>query len=269
MDIVDEIRNDAEKGAKRLEAEYRNGLMTLARRFCHDPGDAAELVNRTFAEVIANIDNYAEQSAFFAWMSKILVNINAKDNRRKANGDIVYPGIVPEMADEDAEEEIFRNLDHSLLRDAIDTLPADIKKTLLLHYFMDMPVKDIAKFMALPSGTVMWRLHYARQMLAAKLGVAAEKAKNAAKKPGTKATLLALALCALTAAGAVGIARWGELSERAAAIFGSGGVAPSATAPATETSGHATSDTRHPTAKPESRIPHNPPTSRRSDDLTI
>ena len=60
MDIAEEIQNDPEKGAKRLESEYRAGLMTLALRFCHDPGDAAELVNRTFAEVVASIDNYAE-----------------------------------------------------------------------------------------------------------------------------------------------------------------------------------------------------------------
>ena len=47
MTIVDELRKDRENGAKRLESEYRAGLMTLARRFCSDEGDAAELVNRT------------------------------------------------------------------------------------------------------------------------------------------------------------------------------------------------------------------------------
>ena len=195
MDIVEEIRNDREKGAKRLESEYRSGLMTLAMRICHNSSDAAELVNHTFAEVIANIDKYAEQSAFFGWMSKILVNLHAKEKRRKSVDDIVYPGEVPEIADAEAQEEIYRNLDHSLLRDAIETLPEDIRKTLLLHYFMDMPVKDIARFLAIPSGTVMWRLHYARQMLAAKMGAATEK-------PGGKAVLLALLLCGLTALGA-------------------------------------------------------------------
>ena len=195
MDIVEEIRNDREKGAKRLESEYRSGLMTLAMRICHNSSDAAELVNHTFAEVIANIDKYAEQSAFFGRMSKILVNLHAKEKRRKSVDDIVYPGEVPEIADAEAQEEIYRNLDHSLLRDAIDTLPEDIRKTLLLHYFMDMPVKDIARFLAIPNGTVMWRLHYARQMLAAKMGAATEK-------PGGKAVLLALLLCGITALGA-------------------------------------------------------------------
>jgi hypothetical protein len=32
MDIVEEIRNDREAGARRLETEYKAGLMTLAVR---------------------------------------------------------------------------------------------------------------------------------------------------------------------------------------------------------------------------------------------
>ncbi len=195
MDIVEEIRNDREKGAKRLESEYRVGLTTLAMRFCHDPGDAAELVNRTFAEVIANIDKYAEHSAFFGWMSKILVNLHSKDNRRKSAQNECFPGDVPDIADDSAQEEIFRNLDASFLRDAIDTLPPDIRKTLMLHYFMDFSVKDVARMLAVPAGTVMWRLHYARQILAVKLGAAA-------KKPGGKALLLVLALACTAALGA-------------------------------------------------------------------
>ena len=63
--IVDELRRHRESGARRLEGEYRAGLMTLARRFCADEGDAEELVNRTFAAVIEGIDSYVEQSAFF------------------------------------------------------------------------------------------------------------------------------------------------------------------------------------------------------------
>ena len=65
MDIVEEIRTDREKGARRLESEYKAGLMSLALRFCHDAGDAEELVNRTFAAVIDGIDGYLERSAFF------------------------------------------------------------------------------------------------------------------------------------------------------------------------------------------------------------
>jgi RNA polymerase sigma factor (sigma-70 family) len=224
MDIVEEIRNDPEKGARSLEAEYRAGLLTLARRLCRNDCDAEELVNRTFAEVIANIDSYAEQSAFFGWMSKILVNLNAKDIRRKSNERVVYPGELPELVDENAENQIFHDVDASLLRDAIDKLPKEDKDVLLLHYFLDMPVTQMAKILLVPCGTIKSRLHHARKALAAKLGVAA-------RKPGGKAVILALLLCGLTALGA-GIAGMSRVASRVSSPA------------ATETSVQATSDSR-------------------------
>ena len=210
MDIVEELRRDRESGAKRLETEYKAGLMTLARRFCNDEGDAEELVNRTFAEVINGIDDYLEQSAFFAWMCQILVNLRKRDNKRKSNKTVVYPGVVPEMVDDDAQEAIYRNLDYSLLRDALAEMPTEMRELLLLHYFMEIPIPKLAKILAVPAGTVKSRLHYARSVLAAKMGVAV-------KKPGGKAVLLALLLCGLTALGAAvwNLAASGEAQNQA------------------------------------------------------
>ena len=199
MSIVDEIRQDREKGAKRLESEYKSGLMTLARRFCADESDASELVNRTFAIVVANIDSYLEQSAFFGWMSRILVNCHSKDVRRKSNERVISDSVLPEESeDEEACERVFREVDASLLRDAIEQLPSDIKRTLMMHYFMDMPIKDVAKVLSVPSGTILWRLYYARHILAAKLG-----AKF--KKPIVALVVLCLFIAASAAAVAIGL----------------------------------------------------------------
>ena len=174
--IVDEIRNNPEKGAKLLESEYKAGLMSLARRFCTDESDAEALVNRTFAIVVDKIDSYLEQSAFFGWMSRILINCHSKDVRRKSNEMEFCDADIPEDApDDDASARVFREVNASILRDAIDRLPKDMKQTLLMHYFMDMPVREVAKVLAVPSGTIMWRLHYARQILAAKLGANLKK----------------------------------------------------------------------------------------------
>ena len=204
MDIVEELRQNRESGARRLETEYKAGLMTLARRFCQDSGDAEELVNRTFAAVVEGIDDYLEQSAFFAWMCQILTNIHSMDVRRKSNQNIIYPGIVPDTPDEEANEEIYRNLDHSLLRDAIQSLPKEMKEVIVMHYLMEEPVPQVAKFLCQPVTTVKWRLHCARKALAAKMGV---KMHEMAEKPGGKAVILALLLCGLTALGAgIGLA---------------------------------------------------------------
>ena len=179
LDIVEELRQDREKGAKRLESEYKAGLMTLAMRFCSSQSDAEELVNRTFAAVVAGIDDYLEQSAFFGWMCQILKNLHSLDMRRKSNRCEVCTGDVPETADDDALEAIYRSLDRSIVRAAIETLEPEEKEALLLHYFMDIPIKRMAKILAAPEGTVKRRLHFARKALAAKLGVAAMKFQTA------------------------------------------------------------------------------------------
>lgn len=217
MSIVDEIRQDREKGAKRLESEYKVGLMALARRFCADESDANELVNRTFAIVVENIDSYIEQSAFFGWMSRILVNCHSKDMRRKSNEmEVSNPSLPEEAEDDDACARVFRAVDASLLRDAIEQLSPEIKHTLMMHYFMDMPIKDVARVLAVPSGTVMWRLHYARQILAAKLGANI-------KKPVVLLIAAALFLMA-SAAVVVGNVKWrmenGELGTEATETTG-------------------------------------------------
>ncbi|MBP5544219.1 MAG: RNA polymerase sigma factor, partial [Kiritimatiellae bacterium] len=230
----DEIRNNPDEGAKRLELACKPGLLALARSLCVDSGDAEELVNRTIAEAVANIDSLLSQSALFGWMCQILVGCHQKDTRRKSHGEIIYPGVVPDVADEDAQEEIYRNLDHSLLREAIARLPEEDREILLLHYFLDIPIAKMAKVLAIPAGTVKSRLHYARKALAAKMGA---KVAEAAKKPGIKAVLLALLLCGLTALGAVtGLSIVRSLSSPSAAV--------EQQADNSKDAGHATSDMR-------------------------
>ena len=204
MTIVEELRTDRESGARRLEAEYKAGLMTLARRFCADEGDAEELVNRTLAAVVEGIDDYLEQSAFFGWMCKILENLHAKDVRRKSSRTVAGDAEAVDGArDDEAEDRIFREVDASLLRDAIAELPADLKDALMLRYFLDLPVSRVARILAAPEGTVKWRLHCARMVLAAKLG---------ARSPGVRVLVLGLLLAA-------GLAIGGGLYTLGAALF--------------------------------------------------
>jgi RNA polymerase sigma-70 factor (ECF subfamily) len=174
LSIVEELRTNRESGARRLEAEYKAGLMTIARRLCADEGDAEELVNSTFADVIEGIDDYLEQSAFFGWMCKILENRFAKEKRRKSNRTVVADGGAVNVAvDEDGAERIFQGVDAALLRDAIDGLPDEMKEALMLRYFMGLPVTRVAKLLSVPEGTAKWRLHCARMILAAKLDFSA------------------------------------------------------------------------------------------------
>lgn len=56
------------------------------------------------------------------------------------------------------------------LRDAVERLPDRLRLPMLLHYFADLPVAEVARLLHRPVGTVKQRLHEARGRLAAELG---------------------------------------------------------------------------------------------------
>jgi RNA polymerase sigma-70 factor (ECF subfamily) len=51
------------------------------------------------------------------------------------------------------------------LRDLVDRLPGHLREAVLLHYYADLPVAEVAAALRRPVGTVKRRLHEARALL--------------------------------------------------------------------------------------------------------
>jgi RNA polymerase sigma-70 factor (ECF subfamily) len=51
------------------------------------------------------------------------------------------------------------------IRDAVDRLPERLRSVVVLHYFADLPLHEIAAILRRPKGTVGRRLHEAREAL--------------------------------------------------------------------------------------------------------
>lgn len=51
------------------------------------------------------------------------------------------------------------------LRDAVERMPERLRTVLLLHYWADLPLAEIARIVHRPLGTVKQRLHEARRVL--------------------------------------------------------------------------------------------------------
>ena len=100
--------------------------------------------------------------------------IYAKTDRRLVNrGTVpVDPVSLQDLAgiSEESVDKILEHSDHDALREAMDRLDPEYKKVLVMHYFGELPVKQIATVMNVPVGTVLWRLNIARKILARDLG---------------------------------------------------------------------------------------------------
>ena len=176
MDVIEEIRQSPEEGARTLEREYKAQLMAVAMDLCKDPVEAEALVFDTLGETVRNIESLTHPKALFSWMCRILVSIHSRNTRRKSTEHIVYSDTLPEPPpDDEGVNRVIQAVDGKLLHEAIDRLPPKLKETVILRYFMDMPTLQVARFLMVPVGTVSSRLHMARTILGMRLGAKLKK----------------------------------------------------------------------------------------------
>lgn len=168
MDIGEEIRADAERGAQRLVAEFWDRLYGASLILCKDSHAAEDLVFRTFAQAILKIDQYNPEQPFWGWLYAILLNYFRGD-LRKMKAEVADEADCGEIAacmeGEPGAESRLPELDAEVVRRAVANLPPALRETVVLRYFEDKTLQEMAKLMDVPVGTVKSRLHLARRGL--------------------------------------------------------------------------------------------------------
>lgn len=171
MEIWEEISADRKVGAERLVAEYGDRLYTAACRIVQNESDAEDLVFRTFECVVSKIEQFGSRSSFFSWMYSVMLNFRRMDLRRKGANALVFDGEIPETESlaPDPCEMLAAKADAEFVRAVVDCLAEPLRTVVVLHYFEDFDLKEIATLLDLPIGTVKFRLYRARKELAAAL----------------------------------------------------------------------------------------------------
>ena len=165
MEVWQEIRKDRERGAERLVAEYGNRLYAAAVLLCANDHDAEELLFRTFDQAVKKIRLFDPSRNFFTWLYAIMLNFHRMNHRRRRVEE------VPMGAAEDLPEQVAGmsaetpNPDDEVAT-AIRTLSPPLREVVVLRYFAEKTVEEIAVALNIPIGTVKSRLHNARVELA-------------------------------------------------------------------------------------------------------
>ena len=171
MEIWEEMAANPKAGAERLVAEYGDRLFTAAFQITQNAADAEDLVFRTFARVVERGAGYDGRSAFFSWLYAVMLNFRRMDLRRKGANALVFDGEIPETEDPspDPAEALAVKADAESIRAAVDRLAEPMRTVVVLRYFEEMELVDIARAVSAPLGTVKFRLHHARRELAERL----------------------------------------------------------------------------------------------------
>ena len=173
MDIADHIRRDPEEGARRLVSELGPGLYGVALRLVGDDRAAADdLYMRALECAFAKIVQY-RGDGLFLWLRAILVNIRRMDLRRRGR-DLPVPDdeidldALPGESPEPFSALLARS-DADAVRAAVARLPLPYRRAVLLRYWRDLAVPEVAAALALPANPVKTHLARARALLRADL----------------------------------------------------------------------------------------------------
>ena len=181
MGIIKDIRGDIEQEANLLLEKYRDALMLEALSLVSgDKHTAEELVLQTFEAHLFKREKYdPSKGELLPWLKGILRNLHGKSQRDRAMRSITYLSpeeleVLSEIRTQSnaTDEEIEANSDAEFVRNAIAQLPENARSALMLHYFESLSVRQIAQILRKSPGSVKGSLHYARKVLAKRLGKA-------------------------------------------------------------------------------------------------
>ena len=151
-------------------------LHGYARRLTRGRG-TEDLVQETILKALRARDQYRAGTNFRAWIFKIMTNlyIDGYRKRDRAPGEVSIDAVFDLKSESGADpfEDVDEVMDEALLErvlpdqilKALDALPETHRTTVLLRDLGGFAYKEIATILDCPIGTVMSRLHYARNEL--------------------------------------------------------------------------------------------------------
>lgn len=157
-----------------FEANY-NSVYHFALSVVKDDDLAQDITQDTFAEVVTTISNLREPLAFNAWIRRITYHQCTRYFKKRKDvlvdenedGETIFD-TLQEDRDEFLPQEVVEKEDlQNIIRDMIYILPEEQRSAMMMYYFDEMSVKDIAEVQGVSEGTVKSRLNYGRKALMA------------------------------------------------------------------------------------------------------
>ena len=140
-----------------LVRRYQRRVYGLAYQHLHDPDEAQDLAQEVFVRLYRNLERYDPERPFEPWFWRLAANVAATYHRHR-------PAIAAELPDVAGASGAAHEEALPLAR-ALADLSDELRLPVLLHYYLDLPLEEVAGAMGLSLSAVKSRLHRARALL--------------------------------------------------------------------------------------------------------
>ena len=187
VELIRKWKEGDEDAFSAMYERYRQTAMRTAWLLCHNLADSEDIVQETFVQCYFHIQELKDESRFRPWMLKCLVRTGWKLMKKQKKEmpeeqmelhlererylESTYSG---KTSGEPLEEAIAREFSGELTK-AVRRLSEKHRLVIVLYYYDELSVHEIAKITGCLEGTVKSRLHFARRQLKKMLSDAGEE----------------------------------------------------------------------------------------------
>lgn len=171
-DLVHLVRHGDKQAFDRLMQKYQFRILKLINHYVKDPSEAMDVTQESFIRAFRALDKFRGESAFYTWLYRIAIN-TAKHHVISRNRQMMEINI--ELADKEhilaknnvreystPEKIILRDEIETVINQAIQELPKELRMAIVLREMEGMSYQEIASTMSCPIGTIRSRIFRAR-----------------------------------------------------------------------------------------------------------
>lgn len=145
---------------------HKTTLARTAYLATRDRETVQDVMQETLIQIWRDLPSYRPHGSFKAWMLKILLNKARKHYRKKQVDTVALEAAIEVPGEVDGPEKAFERAEQAYdLRQALALLTGDHQEVLVLRFYNELTIPEIATTLSCAEGTVKSRLSRALKRL--------------------------------------------------------------------------------------------------------
>jgi RNA polymerase sigma-70 factor (ECF subfamily) len=147
--------------------KYYDRLAYVAFTYVHDQNRAEDLVQQSFINAYLSTDQLKDPTRPYPWLVRIVINQCLNETRKNRREQPME--FLPEQRSMSTEDIYMQQSRNKEVYATIMSLPEKFRTPIILYYFEELSIREIADALKLSEGAVKTRLSRGRDQLKNKL----------------------------------------------------------------------------------------------------
>lgn len=163
MKLLSSNKKIKEKKVKDYIVNNQEGFYKVAYSYVKNQDDALDIVHDSICKALSKLDSLKDEEAIKPWFYKILINSSIDYIRKNSK----YVTLEEEsLFDEYNSNDTYTDID---LQRALEKLPEEYRVIIVLRYFEDMKINEIANVLSQNTNTIKTKLYTGLRRLKIKI----------------------------------------------------------------------------------------------------